>query len=364
MDYLSISTANIEAVTPQYPIQPRLKEFLKQNKNKIEKQYTQYSKVINGSHFFIRLLHGFYGYFGDCPEDTYYNLKFNYEDLASQYQLVSAGTKPKPQTLFYGQDYLVAVDEYSVFNQEISKPDFLAGNLKHLSLYKPLTLLHHEDMQFFPNLITDKEEKGHSISVINLPLLGAMLHQWYNENENVERPETLQDFITQFIYLPIVDDVLDIAFLNRLTQCIKLGSVVYLDNARFTLENNDGFGGYLVSLNELTNELLSEVANEIAKEVKGIGDTLVKIPGLSKENLLSLYPLYSNNGQLALEWPNAAIQGWLLNTLDIITNQLNMTLIESDLRTFSKKMKYSYRKSLSSFLPKEDLLWFENNTTI
>ena len=364
MDYLGIETSLYDTGITQYPTLTRVKELLNRNKEKITQYYKDYSRTINNDHFFITLLNQCFSYFGDTVEDTYYNLKFNYREFSQQFDLVSTSTHQKPKSVFYGKDYLVGVDSFYRLNDEIITPSFLGGRLNYMHSYKPVLMVYHEHYTLQPDLIDANGNESYSISLINIPLFGAMYHQWYSDNSKKEISSPISHFLTEYIYSTILDDVIDISFFNRLKQCINLGGTIYLDNSIINTDNHRILNSYLLNINDLVNEVVVEIATTLSKDTYSIGELLHRIPGLVKEDMRGLYPLYDNNGLNPMEWPNAFVQGWLMTQTSMVVNQLDRTITSSSTKMYSKKLNKSKRKVLKSVLPKEDQIWFENITAL
>ena len=364
MDYLGIETSLYNTGVTQYPKLVRLREQLSRNKEKITQYYKNYSQVINNDHFFITLLNHCFSYFGETVEDTYYNLKFNHREFSQQLGLVSATTHQNSKSIFYGQDYLVGLDGFSRLNDELIRPSFMGGKLESLASYKPLMMLYHEFYTLQPDLVDLEGRSGHSITLMDLPLLGAMFHQWYNHNRQTELALPISTFITEYLYSSVIDDIIDISFFNRLKQCILLGNQIYLDTTIISVDNNRILNSYLLNLDELVNEVIIEIANTLSRDVFSIGELLHHIPGLIKEDMRGLYPIYDNSGLNTMEWPNAFVQGWLMTQTNTIVNQLDRVITSSSVRMYVKSMTRNRVKTLKEVLPKEDQIWFENATTL
>lgn len=181
----------------------RLEVKLTNNLNAFTEHYKQTPIKYDNSHTLSRMCNGIKGYFGATPEITYENLTDRLRYISSMYGVAYPGSNQSTTSVITNDDFFA----HKTFNAE-----FTNGVLT--SRDNCFRVFNHDAVSL---RLADYLEPSEGMSLIgvDIPLLGAVMHQ---ETISLNKQGSVLDlnrFITEHFLLAICPDILNLALLNR-----------------------------------------------------------------------------------------------------------------------------------------------------
>lgn len=273
----------------------------------------------NNSHTLSTICNTVQQYFGGTPEQTYENVRQNLRHIANLFNVVYPGVKQAPQDVLLGKDYLIH-KEFEV--------TFLNGTVKdHESILK---LYYHDQTSLrIQDYINGME--SNSLLAIDIPLLASVMHRSKISKELGYTELDINEFITEFLIIPLSYDVINIALLNRFE----------LDSLDLTYPDDEDVYLNLPYRHDSITKLY-----ELAKK-----DYRQHFGSLTKTQLSDLYfnlPMLNSNTGYRIEvndyymdslmWINAVSEVNLYNKLTALNDNYNLRLEVSTHENRLKKL--------------------------
>lgn len=206
-----------------------LSKLIASNQVITRKRYVEAGRVIHvkTNSYINRVLSILSAYFGENPELTYYLIKNNLIEIEAALGFVGANNRGESHDLIFGRTYCVSpMDTYT--------PAFLDGQ-PVLTFTNPIircwahscNILSTDPMAYLGQNET-------CILQLDLALLGALWQVEYTKSIKsrfTEKPYILsrQNFVKNNVYLPAMDDIIDLAFFNIFSNSLVMDSDHFID---------------------------------------------------------------------------------------------------------------------------------------
>lgn len=301
MDILSYGSLQLLRNAAIYPEMRKLRIYLDENKTAMSNYYNQTNYFIKNNHPLMILFTRLYEFFGDTPEQTYYNVMFNITSIASATRFTNLNSNQHPVSAFSGIDTIVMDD--TAFKTPIPVESWIGGKLLDWETYKGIKLTYHEESDFTPTLFIDtlSTAANKSIVYLDLPLLAAQFHHFTINGQRAEVAPGVNDFLVQYLYIPLYEDVMNWSFFNRLQY------LVAFNGNKLNLSPNENVrkkpSYFFFDIDYMVDELILKVGNTLKRlGTWDLGKVLSNIPLPYADNAKALLPPLSSYYTDPIQW--------------------------------------------------------------
>lgn len=360
MDILSYKTLFALRSVAIYPEMRQLLIYLEENKTAMSSYYKKTNYFIKNNHPFVKLFTRLYEFFGESPEQTYYNVLFNLTSIASAFRLTNINPNQEPQSVFSGVDIIVLDD--TAFKVTIPPTSWVGGQLVGWNTLNGIKLTYHEESDFTPTLFLDTltETASKSIGYLDLPLLATQLHHFTLQGQTQEVAPGINDFLISYLYLPLYENVMNWHFFNRLLYTISFdpGRVDLLPTEN--VRSSPSF--FYFEINEYANRVIRRIASNLSRlGTWDIGKVFANIPLPYSEDARSLLPPLSAYYTDTLQWVEMCSQMLLYKHYLKVGELLLVDTTNDKLRrTIPLKLTQGRIRNLSAQVPTTLQEWVSN----
>lgn len=365
MNIINPAIVRINLPKVALPEYDRFKTTCLSNNQKVTNFYKKHARYFGGEHFLYKLVSRLYSFFSDSPENTYRNLKGADMQIAYNLKLGGVSDNQEPQNIFLGEDYIICA-----FNQEnldadslTDRPIFnkMTGELENSDSLTPARFIYHDAITFLPLSpnSSKREVDGRTVLLLDVPMLGAILHQAYLELD-AEDSTTLMErrLIGELFYARTYLSYLDMVVLNRLVYLsYSFGDT---DGGFASMEQTLTDMGFkqtdLGALFNRTFKLLLEAFSK--KSSMDVGTALAAIPSFTEPDMRHLVVNYETWYSPTLEWGRVLNQKHFIeqlsNVLIGVGSELDDKFYESQRKT---QLNPGKAKMYSASLAKKHRPW-------
>lgn len=206
-----------------------LSKLITNNKVITNQRYVEAGRAIHvkTNSYINRVLNVLSAYFGENPELTYYLIKNNLIEIESALGFVGANNKGESHDLIFGRTYCVSpMDTYTQpFNN--GQPVLTETIPVIHCWWHSCNILSTDPMAYLGQNET-------CILQLDLALLGALWQVEYVKSIKTrftDKPYLLsrQNFVKSNVYLPAMDDIIDLAFFNIFSNSLVMDSDYFID---------------------------------------------------------------------------------------------------------------------------------------
>lgn len=252
-----------------------IKRGHRMNLDRVISHYRSANHAVKSNHLLVRLIHSLPGIGNDDIHRYMERMEFATNELAQSFRLtspVSVGKSIYPG-VFYGTDS----EEIIIVNNEEFDVSEAIVNWEEL---EPVRFLRHPKTDLnleIPMGTSTSEEKGPTVTTINLPMLALQYYYWRkNEEETREVQRTVMQYVAGYVLPNMLKSQMDLAYLNIFIKTV---------NGEIVPQTKESHPFYLNSRYHETLEGVNEIIYKQIKRKLSFVEILEGVDGLVSKKL-------------------------------------------------------------------------------